>query len=129
METWKNFKHKALQQSGERNHNVLDMSHHSDDAIIEYFRSLKLGRHEEGQSTSSQFYGGITNDIQQNLSRHHLDDYIGCVKTDSKDTASRIEQRLQDDLGFDIGNAHGGNGATDDTVYVYMASKKPPFVK
>jgi hypothetical protein len=128
-DTLSDYLYEALRQSAEMEYNVHDMSRSSDNEIIEYFKSLKLSNYKPGSSVDSQFYGGITNNIKQNLSRHSIDNYIGCVKVNSKNTAARIEQLLQDELGFDIGAAPGGNGAAEDTIYVYMASKCPPFVK
>lgn len=125
------YLNEASRQTSEKDHNVQDMTHRSDEEVIEYFKVLKLSNfdNKSGKTVEEQFYGGITNNIPQNLSRHKIESYIGCVKVDSKETAGRIEQRLHDDLGFDIGDACGGNGASNDTIFVYMASKEPPFVK
>ena len=70
-----------------------------------------------------QYYCGITNDISQNLSRHGIDGYLACCQCASFDVAKKVEEELGKE-GFNIGNVdYGGNGGTEDSVFVYMFKK------
>lgn len=78
-----------------------------------------------GNISKFNYYCGITNDIESNLVRHHIDRYLIGFKCDTVEIAARAEEMLGS-MGFDIGEvSRGGNGAAPDSVYVYMYRKSP----
>lgn len=68
----------------------------------------------------SNFYCGITNDLETRTQQHHVDELIASVKCSSFDMSRQIEQRLHE-AGFDTGKQLG-NGQ-EDSIYVYMYRK------
>lgn len=103
-----------------------DFSEKTDDEILDFFKKLRLLHHQSGITHDLEFYAGITNDIPQNLSRHNIDSYLGCVKVDSFETAKRIEGLLNTELGFYIGKkeeSSAGRGGTQDSTIVYLAKR------
>lgn len=117
-------------------HNVHDCSNMDNDVIIQLFRTAKIMHYEPGVPLEEQFYGGITNNIKRNLSRHKIESYLKCVKVDSFETAKEIERRLHDDLRIFIGidgaesAGQGGKEESDskgsETRYVYLAKRNTP---
>lgn len=72
---------------------------------------------------ASDYYCGVTNDVIKNLARHNIDCYFSASRCDTAEIAAEVEERLGE-MGFDIGGVeHGGNGAAEDSVYVYMYRK------
>ena len=63
---------------------------------------------------------GITNDLDRR-SKEHNATFLTHVKAKSKELAIELEEKLGE-LGFDNGD-RPGNGAEDDTVYVYIYKK------
>jgi hypothetical protein len=106
-------------------HRVVNCTELSDNAIMGYLKSIvKTFRLSD---SSAEIYAGITGDIADNLSRHHIDEYILCIMVNSFETAARIEQRLHDELNCYIGNtAQGGRGGNEESIYVYLAQRNLP---
>ncbi len=77
---------------------------------------------------SSDYYCGITGDIQANLSRHGEAGYTICVECGDFDVAAKVEEHLYH-LGFDIGdpNNKAGNGGNQNSTIVYMLEKDKNF--
>ncbi len=124
---------------------IVDFSAVDDDGILDFFKSkimdTKLKYERSGYPKIETpreecFYGGITNDITENLSRHNISSYICCVFVDTFATAERIEGLLPK-LGVDIGvrgEDSAGNGGKnengeDDSRVVYLADKTTPGFK
>lgn len=124
---------------------IVDFSAVEDDGILDFFETkIFETKHKYGRSGYPKidtpreecFYGGITNDITGNLSRHNISSYICCVFVDSFETAERIEGLLPK-LGVDIGKRgedSAGNGGKnksgeDDSRVVYLADKTTPGFK
>lgn len=108
-----------------------DLSNESVDEIVTFidtFFSLKLFKNTSLRR--SDFYCGITNNVESNLSRHKIDGYTACVKCVSKDIAGQVEAKLGK-MGYDIGEPLNpeGNGGAEDSNIVYMAYKEPGFKK
>jgi len=74
----------------------------------------------------SSFYCGITNDLERRMSEHNAIP-LEWVKSNNANAAITLETELGE-LGFDIGGKPG-NGASDDSVYVYMYKKKTGITK
>lgn len=75
-----------------------------------------------GRLPRSRFYCGITNDIDRRMSEHNATAFIWVTSKDV-DAAISLESKLGEQ-GFDIGS-NPGNGASDDSIYVYMYKKIP----
>lgn len=68
-------------------------------------------------------YCGITNNLDATLTRHRIDSYLCVVNCGTMDKASTVERKMGL-KGYDIGEPpHDGNGAADDTIYVYIFQK------
>lgn len=86
---------------------------------IQYFNQ----KYEEKKyllEKKSNFYCGITNDLETRKQQHNVDEYIACVKCDSFKTSKEIEALLHQeeyDTGKQLGN---GN---EESIYVYMYRK------
>lgn len=100
------------------------------DTILSYFKNQFLCAVVfDDDPNRGQYYCGITNDIKQNLSRHSISGYLACCQCASFEVAKTVEEELGKE-GFDIGDVnHGGNGGTEDSVYVYMVKKEDGFEK
>ena len=80
-----------------------------------------------GMMSKEKFYGGITNDMDANYSRHKNDEfkgadfnYVSIYQCDDSETAAEVEALLRED-GFDCGNTDTlGNGGTETSIYVYL---------
>lgn len=93
---------------------------------ISFFNALITLNHETGESIESEFYAGITNNVESNLNRHCIDAYLGCVRVDSYERASNIECMLNTELGVYIGKdqeSSAGRGGKDDLTIVYLAKR------
>lgn len=74
----------------------------------------------------SSFYCGITNVLDRRMSEHNAE-ALTWVEAKTVDAAISLEEELGNQ-GFDIGE-RAGNGACDDSVYVYMYKKIPGVTK
>lgn len=79
-----------------------------------------------GRIPRARFYCGITNDLERRMSEHNATP-LAWVESNSAKAAIELEDKLGD-MGFDIGR-NPGNGATDDSVYVYIYKKIPGVTK
>lgn len=70
----------------------------------------------------SDFYCGITNDLERRAGEHNVENFLICAKCSSFEVSSAAE-KLISEKGFDCGE-QSGNG-TDDSVYIYMYQKNP----
>lgn len=107
-----------------------DFSNKSIEEILIIFKNQYLISAKLNEDPNrGQYYCGITNEISQNLSRHKIDGYLICGRCASFDIAQKVEEELGA-AGFDIGEVcHGGNGGSEDSVYVYMVKKEDGFKK
>lgn len=92
-------------------------------SAVELANHMKACFINTGDVRTSDYYCGITNDIQANKTRHNVDDYVVVCKCPNASIAAEVETLLGDRDGFDIGKRGEGNGGTDDSVYVYMYKK------
>lgn len=72
------------------------------------------------------FYCGITNDLDRRMSEHNAK-ALTWVKAKNAKAAIELEKRLGE-IGYDIGS-NAGNGAADDSVYIYMYKKVSGITK
>ena len=75
------------------------------------------------------FYCGITNDIDIRMQQHRDNDFnivgnkVGAWLCRNAECATKVE-RLMGEFGYDIGRGNkAGNGANDDSCYVYILKK------
>lgn len=75
------------------------------------------------------FYCGITNDIDIRMQQHRDNDFnivknkVGAWLCRDVESATEVE-RLMGEFGYDIGRGNkAGNGANDDSCYVYILKK------
>lgn len=91
-----------------------------------------LGRFEKAFADSkfsdekSDYYCGITDDLDRRAKEHNVDGYCLTMNLITFEAARDIEQKLSS-LGFDCGSQLG-NG-NEKSVYVYMCYKSPGFKK
>jgi len=106
----------------------IDFKDQSIDAIVSYFDTIYRMSNLNYDYTRANFYCGITNNIEYNLSRHGIEGYTACVECSSFEISSQVEERLGN-MGFDIGgpNNPAGNGGADDSTIVYMAFMDADF--
>ncbi len=74
----------------------------------------------------SDYYCGITDDLNRRAKEHNVDGYCLIMNLITFEAARDIEQKLSS-LGFDCGDQLG-NG-NEKSVYVYMCYKSPGFKK
>lgn len=79
-----------------------------------------------GNSKLKDFYVGITNDLVDRKYKHEHDDHGGkpikamyAVRCESCEVAKALED-VFGSIGLNNGNAPSGNGAADDTDFVYI---------
>ena len=94
--------------------------------VYDYMRFCSV----HGLIGKSEFYCGITNDMDANYSRHKNAEfkgkefeYVSIYQCDNAETAAQVENlmRLKH---FDCGDTTTfGNGGADDSVFVYMFKK------
>lgn len=72
----------------------------------------------------SDYYCGITDDLNRRAKEHNVDGYCLTMNLMTFEAARDIEQKLSS-LGFDCGDQLG-NG-NEKSVYVYMCYKSPGF--
>lgn len=78
---------------------------------------------KEFWDTKSDFYCGITNDLERRNREHGIDNVLYWVKTDCFETAKSLEDLLHN-AGYDTGEQIG-NGTEDSTiVYMYRKTTK-----
>lgn len=77
-------------------------------------------------SERSDFYCGITNNLERRASEHNIKNYICYLNVSSFESAKNIEAKLAKQ-GFDCGDQLG-NGDID-SVFVYMCYKDSDFNK
>lgn len=109
----------------------LDGKEHSVEQIVKYFETMYwMAFLKNTQLKKSDYYCGITNDVESNLGRHKIDGYTACVNCASKEIAGQVEAKLGE-MGFDIGNPKNpvGNGGAENSTIVYMAYKESGFEK
>lgn len=101
------------------------------DNIVQYFNMEYCDVFDlnEKQYKRSDFYCGITGDIDANLARHNVKGYTACVLCDSFETASNVERKLGE-LGFEIGDTDRlGNGGNEKSRIVYMIEQTEGFIR
>ena len=81
---------------------------------------------KEGDVKIKDFYVGITNDLVDRKYKHEHDDHGGksikamyAVRCESYEVAKALED-VFGSLGFNKGKGPAGNGAADDTDFVYI---------
>lgn len=81
---------------------------------------------KEGDIKIKDFYVGITNDLVDRKYKHEHDDYRGksiktmyAVRCESCEVAKALEE-VFGTIGLNKGDAPAGNGAADDTDFVYI---------
>ena len=81
---------------------------------------------KEGDVKIKDFYVGITNDLVDRKYKHEHDDHGGkpikamyAVRCESCEVAKALED-VFGSIGLNNGNAPSGNGAADDTDFVYI---------
>ncbi len=74
----------------------------------------------------SDFYCGITKDLEERRRQHNVDHYVATVKMSSSELARQVETEMHN-KGFDTGGQLG-NGK-DKSVYVYLYRKIPGVTK
>lgn len=108
-----------------------DLSNESVGVIVKYFDTVfNMQLYRNTFLKRSDFYCGITNNIESNLSRHKIEGYTACADCASLDVAGKVEAKLGE-MGFDIGDPLNleGNGGAEDSTIVYMAYKGGGFKK
>lgn len=111
--------------------NPTDLRGESVDEIVKYFDAIfSLKLYKNTFLKRSDFYCGITNNVELNLGRHKIDGYTACVNCASKEIAGKVEAKLGE-MGYDIGEPLNpeGNGGAEDSTIVYMAYKEKGFKK
>lgn len=100
------------------------MASSSVEEIVEFFKIIFLKNGEKAHD----YYCGITNNIENNLQRHHIEEYDACVDCGTYEKSSQVEKELGE-FGFDIGspNNPAGNGGAEDSTIVYMVRKIEQF--
>ena len=135
---------KIYERYKEQYPDIVDYSDSEIEVIKDYLKSfiymIRVNKHgylhkieKDFPTPKSYLYGGITNDLRKNLSRHQIDKYIKCIFVADSDTAKELERYLGE-LGLDIGReglksaGNGGKaeGGDDDSRVVYIADKTLP---
>lgn len=81
---------------------------------------------EPSPQNFKKYYVGITNDIARRQSEHNVE-FITYLHANTVQAASNLKKKLGE-LGFDNGGSHG-NGAADDTKYIYIYRKSPATIE
>ena len=119
-----NFRKKELKVDMiESNEVPVDVTGLSNEAICELVNQAFLN---DGRSKGKgDYYVGITNDIEENKTRHNVP-HIAVYLCKDADTAAIVEEMLGDY--FDIGEPpRRGNGGKEDSVFVYICYKSSDF--
>lgn len=87
---------------------------------------LKAFADSKFSDEKSDYYCGITDDLDRRAKEHNVDGYCLTMNLITFEAARDIEQKLSS-LGFDCGDQLG-NG-NEKSVYVYMCYKKAGFKK
>lgn len=73
--------------------------------IFDYLQSLMLCyMRDTDDFEGMNYYCGITNGIQQNLMRHHVDEYVAIIKCHNLKTAKEAIQLLHDTFFLELGD-------------------------
>lgn len=88
----------------------------------------EIFKHDDNKSN---YYCGITNDLDRRMEEHRHDDFsivddkVFAWNCSSAKVAAEVEKNLEK-LGFDIGNTDTtGNGGSVDSSIVYLLKKGP----
>lgn len=106
---------------------ILDYTELTARAIAELLHAQWL-IHHTASDTKSQYYCGITDNPERRKAKHEKElgksiNYLCICKCATADIAGEVEGMMKD-KGFDIGyDPYGGNGKTEDSVYVYLYKK------
>ena len=111
------------------NYTYIDAEHITVDEIFDSIRNYvntvlyKIGDYNDS------FYCGITNDIDIRMQQHRDNDFnivrnqVGAWLCPNVECATEVEKRMGE-FGYDIGRGNkAGNGANDDSRYVYILKK------
>lgn len=111
------------------NYTYIDAEHITVDEIFDSIRNYvntvlyKIGDYNDS------FYCGITNDIDIRMQQHRDNDFnivrnqVGAWLCPNVECATEVEKRMGE-FGYDIGRGNkAGNGANDDSCYVYILKK------
>lgn len=103
----------------------LDFRNCSPVSICNYFQT-----HVDVGTCPEDYYCGITNNVENNLQRHGVEEYLACVRCASFEISAEVE-RLLGEKKFDIGNPNNeaGNGGTENSTIVYMIKKGNGFIR
>lgn len=114
---------KSNDEDIEQNEVPVDVTGMSNMAICEMVNQAFLN---DGSSTGKgDYYVGITNNIEENRTRHNVP-HVAVYQCKDADTAAIVEKMLGKD--FDIGDPpHRGNGGREDSVFVYICYKSADF--
>lgn len=107
----------------EPNEVPVDVTGMSNGAICDMVNQAFLN---DGRSTGKRdYYVGITNNIEDNRTRHNVP-HIAVYQCKDADTAAIVEEMLGDE--FDAGEPpHRGNGGKPNSIYVYICYKSSAF--
>lgn len=86
------------------------------DEVVKTFVDVFNDNKKDGDEKSN-FYCGITNDLERRKREHKLDDFLYTVKCKNFEAASALEKELEE-VGFDCGSQIA-NGRSD-TIYGYI---------
>lgn len=111
------------------NYTYIDAEHMTIDKICDSIRDYvntvlyKIGDYKDS------FYCGITNDIDIRMQQHRNNDFnivrnqVGAWLCCDVECATEVERRMGE-FGYDIGRGNkAGNGANDNSCYVYILKK------
>lgn len=101
----------------------IDVTEMSNEAICEM---AKEQFRADGRSTGPKdYYCGITNNIEENRTRHRVP-HLVVYQCKDADTAAEVEEMLGGF--FDIGDSrYRGNGGNPNSIYVYLCYKSADF--
>lgn len=111
------------------NYTYIDAEHMLVDDICDSIRNyVNTVLYDIGDNKNA-FYCGITNDIDMRMQQHRDNDFniagnqVGAWLCRNVECATEVERRMGE-FGYDIGKGEkAGNGANDDSRYVYILKK------
>lgn len=111
------------------NYTYIDAKHCLADKICKSIRNFVNTVLYDIGDNKNAFYCGITNDIDIRMQQHRDNDFnivgnkVGAWLCRNAECATEVE-RLMGEFGYDIGRGNkAGNGANDDSCYVYILKK------